>query len=65
MKRHKWNGAKKVNVCVKCGLKKFRVSERLLMAITNHPPYNHYKYIQTFNYMDNKDNYYKTLPECQ
>lgn len=38
--RHKWDG----NVCVNCGIKKKRTTVKLLMAISNNPPYNHYKY---------------------
>jgi hypothetical protein len=36
---HRW----KNNKCVRCGISRKRKYWKLLMAITNHPPYNHYK----------------------
>lgn len=37
---HRWEN----NVCIKCGLHRKRKTQSLLMAITNFPPYNHYKH---------------------
>jgi len=36
---HSW----KNNICQKCGIKRKRKYWKLLMAITNHPPYDHYQ----------------------
>lgn len=47
-KKHRWIQ----NQCVKCGLLRERKTQRLLMAITNHPPYDHYIYKQYFEYND-------------
>lgn len=35
---HKWEN----NTCVNCGIKRKRKYWKLLMAITNEPPYDHY-----------------------
>ena len=38
-KNHSWDG----NTCLRCGIKRVRRYWRLLMAITDFPPYNHYQ----------------------
>lgn len=37
---HRWNN----NTCIHCGISRERRTETLLMAITDFPPYNHYRY---------------------
>lgn len=37
---HRW----KDNTCIHCGLTRERKTQKLLMAITNNPPFNHYRY---------------------
>lgn len=63
--RHKWSKAKGGHTCSVCGLFKFRYSEKLLMAITNSSPYNHYKYIQHTGYLlPNNGDMITELPSC-
>jgi len=54
---HKW----KDNVCVRCGIARKRKGWKLLMAITNHPPYNHYIYGNDWHY--GKEHGFKR-PDC-
>jgi len=37
---HKWEN----NICVNCGVNRERKTRSLLMAISEFPPYNHYKH---------------------
>jgi hypothetical protein len=46
MTNHKWED----NECVRCGIVRNMESWKLLMAITNHPPYDHYKYGRSYKY---------------
>ena len=53
MMNHKWDSD---NVCVRCGITRKKKSWRLLMAITNHPPYDHYMRGRDWHYgMPDKD----------
>jgi len=47
-RNHRWIGG----TCNKCGLMRTLKTKKLLMAITNSPPYNHYKYEQYYEYND-------------
>ena len=44
---HKWD---KNNTCINCGITREKKSWRRLMAITNHPPYDHYVYGKSWAY---------------
>ena len=41
---HKWRKGELPQLCERCGILRQRKTFRLLMAITDHPPYNHYLY---------------------
>ncbi len=45
---HRWEN----NICIKCGIKRTKKTFKYLMAITNHPPYDHYIYEQGYIYED-------------
>jgi len=66
MAKHKWdkyNG----DTCLKCGITRQKKTFKLLMAITYHPPYDHYKYEQKYVYTigNGKDRRQTTeRPEC-
>lgn len=61
--RHKWNIHG--DVCLRCGLVRIRRSRALLMAITDFPPYNHYRYEQYWEYNTIEGNLTHTRPECK
>lgn len=67
MKRHKWDEYNS-DTCLKCGVTREKKTFKLLMAISNQPPYNHYKYEQKYVYtIGNGDKRKKTTqrPECK
>ena len=43
---HRWEN----NVCKNCGLHRVKRGWKLLMAISNTPPYNHYQYGNSWFY---------------
>lgn len=45
---HRW----KDNKCIHCGITRLKKTFKYLMAITNHPPYDHYLYEQGYIYSD-------------
>lgn len=45
---HRW----KDNKCIRCGVTRVKKTFRYRMAITNHPPYDHYIYEQVYIYSD-------------
>lgn len=47
---HRW----KYNKCIHCGITRVKKTFKYLMAITNHPPYNHYVYEQGYIYSDDE-----------
>ena len=62
LKRHKWSKGPWPNECVRCGLIRTRRTFKYLMAITNKPPYNHYKYESKMVYMSAEMTIYKAAP---
>ena len=44
---HRWG---KDNICLNCGIYRTKKSWKLRMAITNHPPYDHYLYGRSWFY---------------
>jgi hypothetical protein len=58
MSNHRWNN----NKCIKCGIFRVRATFRLFMAVTDQPPYNHYKYSTDWIYGPNET---KKRPECK
>lgn len=44
MKRHNWRKGGYPQLCKNCGILRERKTFKFLMAITNTPPYDHYKY---------------------
>lgn len=56
---HRW----KDNVCVHCGVQRTKKTFKLLMAITNHPPYDHYMYETGYIYSDGETNS-RVRPVC-
>ena len=59
MKRHKWINDR----CVNCLRERKRKSWKRLMAITNHPPYDHYQYGTAMAYLVN-DRWTFKRPDC-
>jgi hypothetical protein len=62
--RHKWSIGKHPNECLICGCIRTKETHKYLMAITNRPPYNHYKYISVTVYIDKKGNKTTNSPTC-
>ncbi len=60
MANHRW----KENACTKCGIIRKREAIKTLMAITNSPPYDHYKYESRWVYSLNNKITTKR-PECK
>jgi hypothetical protein len=60
---HKWNIQK--DVCLRCGVVRERKTSKLLMAITDFPPYNHYLYEQYFLYHTLDGNVTTKRPDCK
>lgn len=65
---HKW----KNNNCVNCGITRIKKGWKLLMAISDHPPYNHFKYGNSWFYgipYKENQNVVKSIgferPECK
>ena len=58
MINHRW----KDNKCIKCGIFRARVTFTQLMAVTDQPPYNHYKYSSGFIYSPNETS---KRPDCK
>ncbi len=46
MTNHKWSDDK----CIHCGITRQYETQALLMAVTEQPPYNHYKYTTKYCY---------------
>lgn len=62
-KRHKWIKGHLPQVYEKCGIIRNRITLRFRMAITNHPPYDHYKYETVMRYFTPEKKYDKA-PSC-
>lgn len=61
IRKHHWNKHKK---CLRCGVERKLKTEKLLMAIVNHPPYNTYRYTTKMAYLvDGKWIFQR--PECK
>lgn len=60
MMNHRW----KENQCIHCGIKRKRHYSKLLMAITDFPPYDHYlrEMIWVFSFDGGK--WTSTRPDC-
>lgn len=63
MKRHKWRKGGLPQLCENCGIIRSRETRKYLMAITNKPPYNHYKY-KTVMIYQTPDKKYDKAPDC-
>jgi hypothetical protein len=63
-KRHKWKKGPLPQTCENCGLIRDRITIKTLMAITNHRPYNHYKYERKMAYKDAAGTH-EFAPECK
>lgn len=59
-KKHRWIS----NTCIKCGLMRTQKTSKLLMAISDEAPYNHYKYEQYYEYNDGIKTMVKR-PDCK
>ncbi len=59
MINHKWIE----NKCVRCGIERQQKPYKLLMAVTNRPPYNHYKSGVSVTYLVN-GGWTITRPDC-
>jgi hypothetical protein len=60
--KHSWIKDKKPNVCKNCGLVRTTKTFKLLMAISNKKPYNHYKYESKVIYKSGEMIIYKAPP---
>lgn len=58
---HKWVE----NKCINCGITREKKSWRMLMAITDTPPYDHYKYGKTYAYFFEPKIYTFKRPDCK
>lgn len=63
MKRHKWRKGALPQLCERCGIIRSRETRKYKMAITNHPPYDHYKY-ETVMVYQSPDKKYDKAPSC-
>lgn len=61
--KHKWRKGAIPQLCEKCGIIRSRKTFKYLMAITNKPPYNHYKYETKLVYTDIEKTVDKA-PDC-
>lgn len=62
MRKHKWDKWTK-EICLRCGIKREKKTFKHLMAISNTPPYNHYRYEQSYVYYAGKEKT-KERPTC-
>lgn len=60
--RHKWRKGEMPQLCENCGLIRTRKTFKYLMAISNKPPYNHYKYESKVVYKTGEMTIYKAPP---
>lgn len=60
-KNHTWD---ETNTCIWCGLKRKRHTVRHRMAITNHPPYDHYMYERKMAYSMDGQKWSFIRPNC-
>jgi len=49
---HKWRKGGLPQLCLRCGILRSRKTFKIRMAITNYPPYDHYKYESKMVYTD-------------
>ena len=59
-KRHRWMKGGLPQLCLDCGTIRSRETFKYLMAITNNPPYNHYKYETKMIYQTPDKKYLKS-----
>ena len=62
---HKWRKGELPQLCERCGILRQRKTFRLLMAITDHPPYNHYLYETKMVYTGIEMPTTTKRPECK
>jgi hypothetical protein len=60
MSNHRWNS----DTCIKCGIKRHKKTIKYRMAITDFPPYDHYKYEQIYIYINGEGTMYQR-PNCK
>lgn len=60
--RHRWDDSGR---CKNCGLEREMRTEKLLMAIVNHPPWNSYKYSSRYAYSFDLRKWSFVRPDCK
>ena len=58
---HRW----KNDSCINCGIKRKKVTVKILMAVVNHPPWEAYKYKQTHHFSFDGVKWRSERPSCQ
>lgn len=59
-KNHKW----KDNKCIKCGVERVMKKYKQHMATLNHPPWDLYKYGESYSYSKGEIKYRFERPDC-
>lgn len=62
MINHRWD---KNNVCINCGLRRKMETQKLLMAISNTKPYDHYQSLRRYIYWTHEDHKTFERPDCK
>jgi hypothetical protein len=60
MKKHNWEDG----ICINCGIKRKKITEKVLMAKINQPPYKIYRFDIYFEYFSGSDKLEKR-PDCK